>query len=105
MNNEIANLYGSESYPTSKKENKVSTSINYSSKEVQEEIPMDAIIKSKEISISIREIENGFLKTVSTSTHYCIKEKDGDEEDKYNYQSKTFYSKEKPIDVSLKYDI
>lgn len=105
MEKEIAGLYGGESYPTPKSENRVSTNINYSSKEVQEEIPMDAIIKSKEISISIREIENGFLKTVSTNTYYCIKEKDGDEEDKWNYQSKTYYSKEKPIDVSLKYDV
>jgi hypothetical protein len=113
MNNEVASLYGGESYPMAKSENKVSTSINYSSKEVQEEVPMDAIIKSKDISISIREIENGFLKTISTSIRYSVREKEeGGEmeepeygEDKYMYQTKTYYSKEKPIDISLKYDI
>ncbi len=113
MEKEIANLYGGENYPMAKSENKVSTSINYSSKEVQEEIPVDAIIKSKEISINIREIENGFLKTISTTTRYCVREKEegGEmeapeyEEEKWNYQTKTYFSKEKPIDISLKYDI
>lgn len=113
MEKEIAGLYGGENYPTPRSENKVSTSINYRSKEVQDEIPMDAIIKSKDISINITEIENGFLKTINTSIRYCVKEKEeaGEmeapeyEEEKYMYQSKTYYSKEKPIDISLKYDV
>lgn len=85
------------------------TSINYRSKDAVEEIPMGAVIKKTETNIDIREIENGWLKTINVYTSYSVMEKEEGEEsemeDKWHSSSKTYFSKEKPIDIQMAYSV
>jgi hypothetical protein len=106
---EALRYYGKDNYTES--ENKVvampktQTNISYSSKDIIEDLPPNAVVKSKEVSISVKEIENGYLRNVNVTTHYCIYETDGEMEDKWHYSSKTYYMKEKPTDELLNYGI
>ncbi len=104
MQDDILKYYGKE---TVKNESvampKTQTRISYQSKDIIEDMPENVQIKSREVSISVQEIENGYLKNVNITTHYCIYETDGDMEDKWHYSSKTYYMKEKPTDELLNY--
>jgi len=79
-----------------------SVSFSYNPKERQEPIPMDAIIKKVDKSVSIREIDNGYIKRTCTSTYYEVAEKEDGEkemEQKYHYEENETYYKEKPMDI------
>lgn len=80
---------------------KTQTNISYRSKDIVEDMPSNVQIKSREVNISVQEIENGYLRTVSVYTHYCIYETDGEMEDKWHNSSKTYFMKEKPTDELL----
>jgi hypothetical protein len=102
----IREYYGSEKeVEMIKTEPQVQTSISYRSKDVYEPIPAGAEITRKSVNISVSEIENGFIKSVDVEIYYRIKEDDGDWEDKYAYECKKYYSKEKPVDIELTYAV
>lgn len=105
----IGQYYGNpsemKSMPTQSEGKRTQTTISYRDKEVNETIPENAIIKSIENNVTIQEIENGYIKTTNVYTHYCIPEKDGDMEDKWNNNTKSVYMKDRPTDAILNYGL
>lgn len=59
-------------------------------------IPKDAEILSKEVSITVEEIENGYLLCKHTEIKY-----EYDKKVDYSNNTKRYYSKENPLDIKL----
>jgi hypothetical protein len=81
-----------------------SVSFSFTPKDSVEPIPMGAVIKKVEKNISVRQIENGYIKSTHTCTCYEMKEKEEEGEEsetemKYHYETTEVYSAEKPMDV------
>lgn len=67
----------------------------FKSKEV-DTIPKGAKILSKEVSINVEEIENGFLVSKSTDVKY-----EYDKRTDYSYHTKKYYSSENPLTIDI----
>lgn len=98
-NTNTSMLYGSNELPLSVSYIQPRESFSYQPKEVTEPIPIGAKINSVEKNVTVRQIENGFIKVVNICTCYEIKEGDGDSDTRYHYSTKETYSTEKPMDV------
>jgi hypothetical protein len=59
-------------------------------------IPKNAKILSKSVSVTVEEIENGFLISKSTDVKY-----EREENTEYSYTTKRYYSKENPLEIDL----
>ena len=59
-------------------------------------IPKGAKILSKDVSVTVEEIENGYLVSKSTEVKYEYEKKTD-----YSYNTKKYYSKENPLDINL----
>ena len=59
-------------------------------------IPKGAKILSKDVSVAVEEIENGYLVSKSTEVKYEYEKKTD-----YSYNTKKYYSKENPLDIKL----
>ena len=69
---------------------------SFKSKEV-DNIPKGAKILSKDVSITVEEIENGFLICKSSDVKY--EGKNGNTE--YSYNTKKYFAKENPLDIDM----
>lgn len=67
----------------------------FKKKEV-DDIPSSAKILSKDVSITVEEIENGFLISKSTEIKYKDNNKTG-----YSYNTKKFFSKDNPLELKM----
>ena len=67
----------------------------FKQKEV-DSIPENAKILSKDVSVTVEEIENGFLVAKSTEVKY---QHDGRTD--YSYNTKKYYKKENPLEFNL----
>ena len=67
----------------------------FKQKEV-DNIPKGAKILSKDVSISVEEIENGFLVSKSTEVKYEF-----DKRTDYSCHTKKYYSKDNPLDIDM----
>lgn len=67
----------------------------FKQKEV-DDIPSSAKILSKDTSITVEEIESGFLISKSTEVKY----KDNNKTD-YSYNTKKFFSKDNPLELKM----
>lgn len=67
----------------------------FKQKEV-DNIPKGAKILSKDVSITVEEIENGFLVSKSTEVKY-----EYDKTTNYSYMTKKFYAKENPLEIDM----
>lgn len=74
-------------------------SISKESKD-KKEIPAGAKILSKESSIRVEEIENGFLICKSTDVRYTLGE-GKDVHTEYAYLTKKWYSKDDPFELKI----
>lgn len=63
-------------------------------KKAEVNLPEDAEILKKDVSVRVEEIENGFI----VSKAYDIKYRLGDETN-YEYYTKRWYTEENPIDI------
>lgn len=59
-------------------------------------IPKGVKILSKDVSVTVEEIENGYLVSKSTEVKYEYEKKTD-----YSYNTKKYYSKENPLDIKL----
>lgn len=59
-------------------------------------IPKGVKILSKDVSVTVEEIENGYLVSKSTEVKYEYEKKTD-----YSYNTKKYYSKENPLDINL----
>lgn len=71
------------------------TRASFKKKEI-DNIPEDAKILSKDVSLSVEEIENGFLVNKSTETKYQY-----DGRTDYSYNNKKWFSKENPLEIDM----
>ena len=71
------------------------TRATFKSKEV-DTIPKGAKILSKDVSITVEEIENGFLVCKSTEFKYEYEKRTD-----YSYHTKKYYSKDNPLNINL----
>jgi hypothetical protein len=71
------------------------TRATFKQKEV-DNIPKGAKIISKDVSITVEEIENGFLVSKSTEIKYEF-----DKRTDYSYITKKFYAKENPLEIDM----
>lgn len=71
------------------------TRASFKQKEVNN-IPKGSKILSKDISISVEEIENGFLVSKNIEVKY-----EKDKRTEYSYHTKKYFSKENPLDIDL----
>lgn len=71
------------------------TRATFKSKEV-DTIPKGAKILSKDVSITVEEIENGFLVCKSTEVKY-----EYDKRTDYSYHTKKYFSKDNPLEIDL----
>lgn len=106
---DIQDYYGSANEAEIKViEPKVQTTITVRDKEVQRELPIGAIIVEENVEIMVDEIENGWIKTVNK---YCrfktVEMENGEKEERYDsyYNTKKYYSKNKPVDIELTYAV
>lgn len=67
----------------------------FKQKEV-DNIPKEAKILSKDVSVTVEEIENGYLVSKSTEVKYEYEKRTD-----YSYNTKKYYSKENPLDINL----
>ena len=61
-------------------------------------IPKDVKILSKEVSITVEEIENGFLICKTSNIKYQKKDKDYTD---YSYVTKKYFAKENPLEIDM----
>lgn len=94
----ISEFYGSIS-PI--KEERTEPSISYQPKEKPKVVPEGAKIKSSTKNIYVSEIENGYIVSIDTTICYEETEKDGDIEERYIYNNRRIFTKEKPLDIKL----
>jgi hypothetical protein len=96
-------LYGGMPQPITANYIQPSVSFSYTPKGNKEPIPIGVVIKKVEKNISVRQIENGYIKTTHICTCYEEKEEEEGEEAetemKYHYETTETYSAEKPMDV------
>lgn len=59
-------------------------------------IPKGAKILSKDVSITVEEIENGFLVSKSIEVKYSV-----DKRTDYTYITKKYFSKENPLEIDM----
>ena len=59
-------------------------------------IPKGVKILSKDVSVTVEEIENGYLVSKSTEVKYEYEKKTD-----YTYYTKKYYSKKNPLDINL----
>lgn len=71
------------------------TKATFKQKEI-DNIPKGAKILSKDVSITVEEIENGFLVCKSSEVKY-----EHDKRTDYCYYTKKFFAKENPLDIDL----
>ena len=71
------------------------TRATFKQKEV-DNIPKGAKILSKDVSITVEEIENGFLVCKSTEVKY-----EYDKRTDYSYHTKKYFSKDNPLEIDL----
>ncbi len=71
------------------------TRATFKQKEV-DNLPKGAKILSKDVSVTVEEIENGYLVCKSTEVKYEYEKKTD-----YSYNTKKYYSKENPLDINL----
>ena len=71
------------------------TRATFKQKEV-DSIPKGAKILSKDVSVTVEEIENGYLVCKSTEVKYEYEKRTD-----YSYNTKKYYSKENPLDINL----
>lgn len=71
------------------------TKASFKSKEV-DTIPKGAKILSKDVSITVEEIENGFLIIKSTEIKYQY-----DKRTDWSYHTKKYFSKENPLEIDM----
>lgn len=71
------------------------TRATFKQKEV-DSVPKGAKILSKDVSITVEEIENGFLVCKSTEMKYEV-----DKRTDYSYNTKKYFSKENPLDLDM----
>lgn len=71
------------------------TRATFKQKEV-DSLPKGAKILSKDVSVTVEEIENGYLVCKSTEVKYEYEKRTD-----YSYNTKKYYSKENPLDINL----
>ena len=71
------------------------TRATFKQKEVNN-LPKGAKILSKDVSVTVEEIENGYLVCKSTEVKYEYEKRTD-----YSYNTKKYYSKENPLDINL----
>lgn len=71
------------------------TRATFKQKEV-DNIPKGAKILSKDVSITVEEIENGFLICKSTEMKY-----EYDKRTDYSYNTKKYFSQENPLEIDM----
>lgn len=71
------------------------TRASFKQKEV-DNIPKGAKILAKDVSVSVEEIENGYLISKSTEIKY-----EYDKRTDYSYNTKKYFSKENPLEIDL----
>lgn len=62
-------------------------------------IPKDATILKKDVSITVEEIENGFIIRKSYDIKYYTESEDGEKNTQYEYYTKKWYSEDNPIQI------
>ena len=67
----------------------------FKQKEV-DNIPKGAKILSKDVSVTVEEIENGYLVSKSTEVKYEYEKRTD-----YSYNTKKYYCKKNPLDINL----
>lgn len=67
----------------------------FKSKEL-DNIPKGAKILSKDVSITVEEIENGFLICKSSDVKY-----EGKNGTEYSYNTKKYFAKDNPLDIDM----
>lgn len=97
----ISEFYGNAMLGKQEKPIISEPSISFTPKEKQQEIPEGAKIKSQTKQIYVSEIDNGYIISFDTTTCCEVQEKDGEMEEKYIYNNRRIYSKEKPLDIKL----
>ena len=100
----ISQFYGNETEEI-KVEPKTQTSISYRDKEAYNVVPANAEITKREVNINVREIENGFLKSVCTNIWYNLRSEENEVSEHYCYNEECYYSAKKPIDIELRYSM
>ena len=71
------------------------TRATFKQKEV-DNLPKGVKILSKDVSVTVEEIENGYLVCKSTEVKYEYEKRTD-----YSYNTKKYYSKENPLDINL----
>ena len=71
------------------------TRATFKQKEVNN-LPKGAKILSKDVYVTVEEIENGYLVCKSTEVKYEYEKRTD-----YSYNTKKYYSKENPLDINL----
>lgn len=71
------------------------TRATFKSKEV-DNIPKNAKILSKDVNITVEEIENGFLVCKSTEVKY-----EHEKRTDWSYNTKKYFAKENPLDIDM----
>lgn len=71
------------------------TRATFKQKEV-DSLPKGAKILSKDVSVTVEEIENGYLVCKATEVKYEYEKRTN-----YSYNTKKYYSKENPLDINL----
>jgi len=73
------------------------TRATFKQKEI-DNIPKGVTILSKDVSITVEEIENGFLICKSIDIKYQKKDKDYTD---YSYVTKKYFAKENPLEIDM----
>lgn len=71
------------------------TRATFKQKEV-DNVPKGAKVLSKDVTITVEEIENGFLVSKSTEMKY-----EYDKRTDYSYHTKKYFSKENPLEINM----
>ena len=71
------------------------TRASFKTKEI-DTIPDGAKVLSKDVSMNVEEIENGFLISKSTEVKYAY-----DGRTDYSYNTKKWFSKENPLEIDM----
>ena len=67
-------------------------------------LPKGATVTKKDISIRVKEIENGFVITKSYDISWSKENKEGEVNTGYEYFSKEWYAKENPIKIDEEFE-
>jgi len=107
---EIRDFYGNNSVEKVevKEQPKTQTTITVRENEVKREMPPNAEIVEETIDIMVEPIENGWIKTVNKYCRFKVKSEEGEESEDYHdsyYDTKRYYSKNKPVDIELTYAV